>query len=195
MPIIQIAGEDTEYIARPIGVDPTGKVKVLPSGLTTSDIPLKVDANGQLYTLPQSFTTTGAKLHVDANGNIYVTPANLGTFETIYDVVTENVQNLSLAAGTNTLTGTAVPDGYYYVITHIAIYYGGTTTNVVIQGIANIVGNNVPINYVKTPVSTQWYPVEGKWVLKAGDYLSCIITNATLNDDGILRYCGYKVKI
>ncbi|MDP2324162.1 MAG: hypothetical protein Q8N51_09045, partial [Gammaproteobacteria bacterium] len=106
------------------------------------------------------------------------------------DTLALEASNLALAAGTNTLDASACPAGYIWVVTSILIMYVGTVPAGIFTDL--ISGANTLALYRQfSPVSGAGYDRQGFWVLKAGDYLRCVVTGATLNDDLYLHASGY----
>lgn len=111
------------------------------------------------------------------------------------ELITEGVDNTSLAAGSNNLDTGTVPAGEIWVITNIAIRYDGTVSSVSLTVALIIDTVLMGIFGQKPPVSTVWYDRQGWWVLDAGDYIRLEVGGATMNDDAYLRVVGFRVDI
>lgn len=113
----------------------------------------------------------------------------------VSDTVRGQVNNTTLAAGTNTLQGTAVPAGKIWVVTNISLRYIGTVAGVAL--FAQIVsgGTTYSLFNQTPPVSAVMYDRQGWWVLEEGDLIQYSITGATLNDDALLNYVGFAMDI
>lgn len=163
-------------------------------GLTSTGrmVPVLVDATGRPLVVLDAIT--GAAVPVTQGTSPWIVAADGG--DKIFSVeapIALDVSNTALAAGSNTLTTTAVPVSKLWIITHISWKYVGTVATVqlvpflTIGGVAVQVTSNIP------PVSNQWYDRQGQFVMGAADTISLQILFATLNDDGFLRASGYQM--
>ena len=110
------------------------------------------------------------------------------------DVVSEAVDDLNLAAGTNSVVGATVPAGEVWIVS--------TITGVVVSATASILnlfitvgGIDIIIKAVTPPTSGAVYLETGQFVLKAGDKVFIRVFTATAGDDAYLRYAGYKMRL
>jgi len=110
-------------------------------------------------------------------------------------VVSERKISTTLAAGTNSLSTTAVPAGEIHVYTHVSFYYAGTVATVTLTAYLNIGGSNKELAGVSPPVSSVIYDRQGWFVLAPGDTVQVYCFNATLNDDMALNVAGFRVDI
>ena len=107
-------------------------------------------------------------------------------------IVEETKSNLSLAAGTNSLLGTAVPTGKVWKITRVTTRYTGTVPTslwITVEGLADGIG----LLDQKSPVSGQDYGWTGEIYLQAADYVAVTVYGATLNDDLLFNYAGVQM--
>lgn len=111
-----------------------------------------------------------------------------------YDRLVEDVRDLTLAAGNQFLNGTQVPDGEVWVVTCVNSYVASASVDRMAVQI-NFGGTIISILNEVPPTSGYYYVIDGLWVLKKDDYVRWYATDLTLNDDGILTYSGYKMKI
>ena len=109
-------------------------------------------------------------------------------------IVEESSENLSLTGGAEIVSGTPVPAGEIWKITHITYRYGGTvpaTLVIQVQGLASaivIVSNS-------TMVTGIWYIVPVELYMQADDYITYRMLVATATDTARLRYAGVKMQI
>lgn len=106
----------------------------------------------------------------------------------------QDLVNADLDAGTNTLSGTAVPAGEVWVVTLVALRYDGTAPSLMWIRPSGLPGNP-PIHVVSSVASLQWYPQPTWVVLEAGDKLEGVVLEATATDAFYARYCGYKMQV
>lgn len=189
---VKLTGEDVNGIVRAIIVDSAGKLKVVGTGITLSDIPLKVDANGQLYTLPQDITTTSGKIRVDGSGNVYTLPVNAGVQPLVSDTYNDRVLGSVLAAGANTVSMTTFPANFWYQIDSIAWAYTGTIATVTVQTVRLAGGLSYFLEQTAPTVSGKYTHVPLTLLCKAGEILRFVIANATVNDTFSASICGHK---
>lgn len=109
-------------------------------------------------------------------------------------IVEEQIQDSSLPAGTSTLTGTNVPAGKIYVITHVMFIYTGTPPGacfIFVDGLAS------GMNLITVAAPGSGFPVSSSVnvYLQEGDSIDITVVGATLNDDLLLRYSGYEMNI
>ena len=109
-------------------------------------------------------------------------------------VVEESPQNGDAAAGAVTVSGTAVPAGEIWVITHVTgrdITHAATTQSIVCAGLATF----LTLAEVAALAAGLWLIWDGWVVLQAGDQVTISFTGVTLHDVLQLRYCGYKMTV
>ncbi len=133
------------------------------------------------------------EIYVDSEGVVRVRSADGDKIEGFESIVEEEVENLALAAGTNTLSGTPVPSGKIWKITQLSFRYTGTVTSVALTPQVVGLAGNLRLNFIKPPVSGTWYFWSGNVYLQAGDYIALVITSATLNDDAVINYAGLQM--
>lgn len=208
-----IHGLDTNNNLVPLLLGPGGEIMIVAQGPLGAPVPVFVDNQGHLVTAGVDAAGTYRVLGTDANGFLTISGRTAGAVRTpvltdgngrqyiavkgddkvwSYDsAFAEVVQNLTLAAGNNTLAGTVVPAGKVLVVGSAITMYSGTLTNVVLY-VQAVVGG-VTANIFGAKPTTNLVPVGGtcRVVLAAGDKLQAFITGATLNDDGYLQYAGY----
>lgn len=107
-------------------------------------------------------------------------------------VVSEAKSNTNLSAGVNTLTGTAVPDGKVWVLTHVSTFYVGTSPTYLelltrSKGILLILGRKL------APASEEILDWQGVVLMTAGDYVRAAVVGATAGDDMYFYYAGYQM--
>ena len=107
-------------------------------------------------------------------------------------IVEEAKANENLAAGTNTLDGTAVGTGKVWKITQASIVYVGTVPTKLYISVPGLAGG-VFILYQASPVSTTRYVWSGEIYLQVGDYVRGSVEGATLHDDLYFRYAGVQM--
>ena len=107
--------------------------------------------------------------------------------------VIEDAYNLNLAAGTNVLSTTPVPNNTIHVITQISCMYTGTVTSVRMIVTLKTSGSSPRLFGIVSPVSSQPVDRQGWWVLLPTNYLTLTINSATLNDDGWLEVAGFSI--
>jgi hypothetical protein len=95
-----------------------------------------------------------------------------------------------LAAGANTLDGTAVGVGKIQKITNITYKYTGTVTSVRFSISA---GGKVITETAANPVSGQVYEWNGQVYLKATEKISVAIAAATLHDVAVINVHGLEM--
>jgi len=105
-----------------------------------------------------------------------------------------SASNTSLAAGSSTLVVATAPAGTVYVLTSLAMYYGGTSpTNIQLRITA---GGTVAIVALQlSPVTLTVYDRQGWWVLGPGDVFDVRVTGATLNDDLFGYATGFSYSV
>lgn len=116
---------------------------------------------------------------------IQTVPDHITKMESIHSTI----DGTNLAAGTNTLNGVAVVPGKIQKITNFSYSYTGTVTNVRVEVKA---GGKTILKTDANPVSGQVEEWNGEVYLKAGEYISVVITNATLNDDFTMDLNGVE---
>jgi hypothetical protein len=109
-------------------------------------------------------------------------------------IVNLNWYNQNLPAGNSGYNSDAVPSGKIWVITNVAICYGGTTSTkidlvVYRDGIYPMIFNQA------SPANNIWYDRQGWWVLRAGDVLRAGAYGATAGDDLYAQAIGFAVDI
>jgi len=150
------------------------------------------EPNGNLVT-PVANRSDGSLhgLELDDNDRLLVSDNLQQVGTRIYEVVGDT----TLAAGTNNILGTPVPVGEIWIITHINMHYTGTITNVILVAIAILGGTEIQLIRQSPVVNNNGYRSECNIVLAEGDYIQARCTSATVNDDMILYYCGYKLSV
>jgi len=151
------------------GADSTGKA-----------MPLLVDASGRPLVLSHGWV----------GGAWQKNPLLLG-----YSGIVKCVwDNLTLAAGDNTIDGPIVPAGEIWVITAvIAQYVGAVATELIMR--VNSSGSGIAVLDVAPPTTLINYNNTGTWILAPGDFLQGFVRAAALNDDFRGRGLGYRVDI
>lgn len=111
------------------------------------------------------------------------------------DVFDETVQNLSASAGLNSLTTTAVPSGYIYVVvaaSTVNITTACTRTRKVATGSG---GGYCDFHTTPTPAAGVHETIDCWIPLKEGDYVTAYFYGCVAGDDIYLSIWGYKMKI
>jgi hypothetical protein len=173
-------------VTQPIsyGLNPSGYIK-----------PLLVDNSGNLLTNP-GFALSGANvLLVDAAGRAIVQGYGGNVLFGYNDRLVGAYDNLALPAGTTTYNWADVPAGSIYVLTTIYNMYLGTLTSVRMIFSLNDGITDYPFS-IDAPVTsgvglTHLLQV----ILKAGDHLRFVVTNATLNNDVHAAFLGYEMLV
>jgi len=107
-------------------------------------------------------------------------------------IVEEAVLDSALAAGTNTLNGTAVPTGKVWQVTQAGVQYVGTApTRLEIRAFG--LATALEVLDQATPLASHWYVWSGTIYLQAGDYMMARVETATATDDLYLRYAGVQM--
>lgn len=154
----------------------------------------QVGSNNEPLHERAQFVYTGSlwvPMLADANGQPRVVLPDETFVRNFEGIVEEKLSDTALAAGNNTLTGTAVPTGEIHVITLVQFVYVGTgPTRVYID--VNGLATNIVIFNQESPASGQRYPYNCKVYAQAGDQLRANVQGATLNDDLFFAYAGYK---
>jgi hypothetical protein len=106
----------------------------------------------------------------------------------------EEVKNLSAAAGTNQLNGTAVPAGEIWNVyaAHLLDIDSATTfprIGVTVSGI------DVYMISAATLAAGVYFTWNGSVILSPGDKVFGVLNNCTLNDDLYLRYAYVRIDI
>jgi len=109
-------------------------------------------------------------------------------------IYVSSVTNTNLAAGTNTLSDTAVPAGEIHVITNILIRYVGTAPTQISARITSG-GTTVDLYVLRPPVTAISYDRQGWWVLGPDDVLKLVVLGATAGDDATIDIAGFRMKI
>ncbi len=104
----------------------------------------------------------------------------------------EEITNITLAVGINTLSSTVAATARVNEITDIAFKYTGTVTSVRIEIKA---GDKTVYKTIADPTSGQIerIPNLGNIFLSAGEKVDMVITDATLNDDATLIIHGVEL--
>lgn len=104
----------------------------------------------------------------------------------------EDITNLTLAAGTNTLSSSAPASAKIWEITDLAFSYTGTVAGVRMEVKA---GGKSVYKTIANPTSGQLERIAnmGSLYLSAGDIIELVVTGATLNDDATLIIHGMEV--
>jgi len=171
-------GDETSPAAGSVNAQLAALLTELQAKLETADLNLDVEKDLQVDVKTMPTVTVQA-----AGGD------KIFSFESI---VEQALQNLDLAAGTNALTGTAVPAGKVWMITHAAADYVGTAPTdlrIVVTGLAT----SLYLKFEVDPVPGRWYMWSGNVYLQAGDAMSCTVTGATAGDDLYFRYAGVQM--
>jgi len=104
----------------------------------------------------------------------------------------EQIADINLSAGTNSLSGTAVPSGKIWWITMLCMRYQGTVPTQIYARFVGLAQDMTPITQA-SPVSGIWYTWNGSAYLLEGDYLNVVVTGATAGDDLHMRYAGSEI--
>lgn len=106
----------------------------------------------------------------------------------------EEVSDFTAPAGSNVLSGTAVPSGeVWHVLNVAAIDAVSSYSRVTIW--ADISSINVILLDRSTPVGNRWDIWNGEIVLSEGDKIEVGYSGVTLNDTILFRYGGYKTTL
>jgi hypothetical protein len=129
------------------------------------------------------------------SGNAAIVNARGGDKIIAYEnTVEEYLTNLSLAAGTNNIDGAAVPAGEMWIVQAAGILdVNSIATKVDI--VVRRGGNGYTLNEVASPGANKWSFWVGQVALKEGDLMRGHFEGATLNDDGVFYYLGYKMQV
>lgn len=109
--------------------------------------------------------------------------------------VREKLQNLSLGAGNNTLSGSFVPAGYMWAIENIYIQYNGTTAGVTLSVQINDGGTTYKIFELQAPVNAQGYDRQLHLTVAEGENIILFIGGATAGDDAFIQYTGRAIAL
>jgi hypothetical protein len=171
--------------------DPKGKL-VTPVAFNPSGYPLalEVDANGYLKVATASAGNFLVGTHGYVNGAWQKNPIQFGYSAGLY----WRINNYSLAADANDLNTGTVPAGWIWVVTHICLYYGGTSPASISSFLIHS-SITYLINRVWRPINDRYYDKQGWWVLEAGDYMRMTIYGATAGDSAIFTITGFKVQL
>ncbi len=145
--------------------------------------------------LPLLVDSSGRAIVVAPTNGMEVKPPFGNFWSAIKDSVKELVVNTALAAGINYVQCSVVPAGYIYEIECVGVAYVGTVAAVKMWPNLYDGVNYYPLNTISPPVSGQWYIVNGRWTLKAGERVVMSITGATLNDDAYVYFTGRKIAV
>lgn len=110
-------------------------------------------------------------------------------------MLTEQIEDLNLDNGNNTLSEPAVPAGVIWVVTNVMLYYSGTPPTRMYARVERILGDEY-FAREDTVVSGTYYPFNvGHIFLREGERLEMRIIGATNGDDARMRFSGYKMAI
>ena len=103
--------------------------------------------------------------------------------------VQEEITNLALAAGTNTLSSSVPAAAKIWNITDIAFSYTGTVTGVRME----IKSGGISVyKTIADPVSARLERIPASLYLSAGEKIELVVTTATLGDDATLIIHGVE---
>lgn len=180
--------EPKGFIIVPVAYRSDGSLHALE--LDNSDrLKVLIDSvTGQILVAGQDSGAVTRILRTDSSGHLLVDGAD-NTF--LQPLASYNrYENLTLAAGLNTLTAFTVPAGQRLILDHATFRYVGTVAGVVLRLFINDGTNNLVIRQISPPVSDVYYEVSPGLVLEAGYTVGIIIVNATLNDDTtVITFC------
>ncbi len=107
--------------------------------------------------------------------------------------VKDKVENLNLPAGQSNVSCAPVPAGEMYEVEAVGVIYTGTVTGVALRAqIVDSAGVVYTLGRIRPPVSGEVYPFLGRWTMNPGDFVTLLVTGATLNDDGLVYFVGRK---
>lgn len=107
-------------------------------------------------------------------------------------IVEEEIANTNLAAGTNSISGTAIASGKVAKITLVSMRYTGTVPTQMYVRFVGLASDVVPILQT-SPASGQWYVWNGEVYLQGDDYVNVVVDGATAGDDVHVRYAGVQM--
>lgn len=111
------------------------------------------------------------------------------------DILRQEIEDLNLSTGLNSIDGPTVPAGEIWIITNLTLYYSGTTPNLIYARIDDT-SDLYYLAKVETPSNNFYYPFNINHVaMVEGDHMELVINDATLNDNARLRYQGYIMQI
>lgn len=151
---------------------------------------VQIDASGHLQVDVAAAVNLNTQLHGQYDGSWQALQMLWG----FHDVAGEELSDLSLDAGSNTLSGTAVPSDEVHVITTVStLTDDGGATRVRPYILRNsdvlVIADHAP------PTNGTYDIVTGQWILGPGDQLKCLIAGATAGKYLYCQYTGYMMKL
>jgi hypothetical protein len=139
--------------------------------------------------------SSGSPIITTGSDGVKVRPRFAGYWKAPSGRFVETSQNLSLPVGYSTLNCTAVPAGYFYRCTRVAISYVGVVAGVVLA--INAILNSITCRLLRQDGigSGSWYPALVDILMAEGDYIQAVVSGATLNDDLYINYSGEIIPI
>jgi len=201
MPLV--FGRTATGLMIPVQVDANGKIVIYDSIAAGLSIPAgsnligKVDVNNAITIgseLPAGSKQIGsiqARAHAYIGGAWQKNPLMFGYSDSILG----STGSTNLSAGTNIFYSGSVPAGEIWVITNLAMYYGGTVTNVVISLLLNRSSTGYTLWQQRSITSNQNYDRQGYWIMKQADRIQFQIANATAGDDAFMYWAGFRMDI
>lgn len=110
------------------------------------------------------------------------------------DTYGEKIQNTNLSVGSNSVSGSVVPAGEVWVVSHVLIIYTGTSPTF-IRGQALLGAVYVDLFRQPSPVSGQSYSRQLSISMKAGDKVLATVSGATAGDALEAWFAGYKMAV
>lgn len=165
-----IHGVDALNKVHPLFLGTDGSLEIDPAGLILSGEPLLTDGSGRLI--------------IAASESTFLNPTGL----------LAQYSNLSLAAGTNSLTTYTVTTGQRVRLTNASFRYTGTVAGVAFTIHVSDGTNAVRIFTQSGLTSNQFYMTTTDVLLESAWTIVATITGATLNDDFIAAYAFQRYK-
>jgi hypothetical protein len=188
-----VAGKDGAGTARILRTDANGQLMISALDTGGSVRQVRCTTSGDLTVGGRDAAANGYPLRTDNTGELSILGHLLNRLFAFGDTVFQNVQNTSLAAGTNNLDANAVPANKVNVYTNLGISYTGTTTNVILAVYVWDGANLALLFAIKAPTSQIEYDRQGWWPVKAGSKIRATVYGATLNDDAYLDVFGFQM--
>lgn len=190
-----VAGKDGAGTAHILRMDANGQPMISALDTGGSARQLRCSTTGDLIAGGRDAAANGYPLRTDNTGELNIQGHLLNKVFAYKAAVNQAAQNLNLAAGANNLDLPATPANQVYVLTNIAVAYVGTVTNVVLNPQITDGATSASIYNVKPPVSGVFYDRQGWWPVPAGFFFRCVITGATLGDDGYIAAYGFAMDV
>lgn len=155
-----------------------------------------VDEDGQLHIEIKAELPAGTKnigdVDVATMPTVTVIPGSGEKLIGFSGIVEERLRDIDLSVNTNVLTGTTVPTGEVWVLTHVSIQYDGSVpTRMYVE--ATGLATATILFWKEEPTPAVFYVNTFNVLMQAGDYIRAIALGSTLHDGMNCMYSGYKM--